>query len=272
MKFWFILGFALNMFSQEVEVFSVFFDTDKFEVKANQAQEMITFVNSTDSTQIESIQIYGYCDDRGKENYNLILSENRANAVKQILLDQGIISKIIVTIEGKGRILINEDAEGDVSEMRSKNRRVDVVLEKKPVTIEDLKIPSMYSKLQDNHVVGDRIYLKEVYFEMGSSKLTPKAIKELIRLSAILRKYPQYHFEIQGHICCTPKNVKEAIDNQTKKRELSVNRAKNVHNFLIKKSIKKNRLTYKGLGNTQPLGKDKTYDRRVELLITKIEE
>ena len=39
---------------------------------------------------------------------------------------------------------------------------------------------------------------------------------------------------------------------------------------LVFKKIAKNRMTFKGYGNTVPLGKGTEYDRRVELVITKI--
>jgi len=57
---------------------------------------------------------------------------------------------------------------------------------------------------------------------------------------------------------------------ETRKRELSVNRAAAVHSYLLFKKISKDRITFKGYGNTIPLGKGSEYDRRVELLITKI--
>jgi outer membrane protein OmpA-like peptidoglycan-associated protein len=57
---------------------------------------------------------------------------------------------------------------------------------------------------------------------------------------------------------------------ETRKRELSINRAASVYNYLIFKRIAKDRMAFKGYGNTVPLGKGSEYDRRVELLITKI--
>jgi outer membrane protein OmpA-like peptidoglycan-associated protein len=51
---------------------------------------------------------------------------------------------------------------------------------------------------------------------------------------------------------------------------LSVNRAEAVYKYLIFKKIAKNRMTFKGYGNTVPLKKGAEYDRRVELVITKI--
>ena len=63
---------------------------------------------------------------------------------------------------------------------------------------------------------------------------------------------------------------KEAIDKDTRKRELSKNRAERVYKFLHSRGISKVRMTFKGYGNSQPLGKDEQFDRRVELVITKI--
>ena len=71
-------------------------------------------------------------------------------------------------------------------------------------------------------------------------------------------------------MCCTPTFHKEAIDKDTRKRELSKNRAERVYKYLQTRGISKTRLIFKGYGNTQPLGKDSEYDRRVELVITKI--
>jgi outer membrane protein OmpA-like peptidoglycan-associated protein len=83
-------------------------------------------------------------------------------------------------------------------------------------------------------------------------------------------KYKSIKFEIQGHICCTPSFQKEAIDKDTRKRELSKNRAFAVYKYLVSKKIPTNRMTHKGYGNTVPLGKGTEYDRRVELVITGI--
>ena len=89
-------------------------------------------------------------------------------------------------------------------------------------------------------------------------------------MAYLLQKYKELHFEIQGHVCCTPPYQKEAIDKDTKKRQLSQNRAKSVFTYLLFKKIAKPRMTFKGYGNTVPLGKGSEYDRRVELVITKI--
>jgi len=199
------------------------------------------------------------------------LSTNRANTVKDKLIERGIKSKIIITLEGKGRIMLDEDLQTDIPEARSKNRRVDVVVNYKSVLIENLKIPGVYSTVKKDAVAGDRIYLERVLFERGSSQLTTQAKKELDKIAILLLKYKNIHFEVQGHVCCTPTYHREAVDRETKKRELSVNRAKRVFNYLFKKGISNSRMTYRGYGNTQSLKQGSALDRRVELLILKNE-
>jgi outer membrane protein OmpA-like peptidoglycan-associated protein len=266
-KYFPILIFSF-LHAQEEVVHSVYFEFDKFTLNENQANEVINFIAKTDSTRIETIQIFGYTDDVGKEAYNFKLSTKRAEAIQNKLLENGIKNKIIVTIEGKGRILIDDDIVENLPEKRSKNRRVDVVINLKPLP--KIVISGFYNTIQKDHVVGDHIYLDNVLFDRGSSKLTFKSKTELDKIAKLLLKYKNYQFEIQGHVCCTPPYQKEAIDMDTKKRQLSNNRAQSVYKYFIFKKISKNRMTFKGYGNTIPLGKGSEYDRRVELVISKI--
>jgi outer membrane protein OmpA-like peptidoglycan-associated protein len=255
-------------FSQEEAVHSIYFDSSKYSVDDLQANELVKFINDTDSTRIESVEIFGYTDDVGKDDYNHKLSTNRANTIREILVTKGIKSKIIVTIEGKGKILIDDDIVDNLPEKRSKNRRVDVVLNLKPLP--KLQMPGFYLTVMKNNIVGDHIYLENILFEKGSSKLTTKCKNELDKIALLLHRYKNLQFEIQGHVCCTPPYQKEAIDKDTRKRQLSVNRAESVYKYFIFRRIAKNRMTFKGYGNTVPLGKGAEYDRRVELVITKI--
>ncbi len=264
----FILLFSVFVAAQEEVVQSVYFDTSKFNLDEKQGNTVVDFIKNTDSTRIESIQIFGYTDDIGKEAYNFKLSTNRANAIREKLIQSGIKNKIIVTIEGKGRILIDDDVVENLPEKRSKNRRVDIVLNLKELP--KIEIPGFYTTIQKNHIVGDHVYLENLLFERGSSKLTFQAKTQLDKIAKLLLKYRKLEFEIQGHVCCTPPYQKEAIDRETRKRNLSSNRAESVFKYLSFKKIAKTRMTFKGYGNSVPLGKGSEYDRRVELVITKI--
>jgi outer membrane protein OmpA-like peptidoglycan-associated protein len=273
-RFYILLALLISniILAQEETVYSVYFEFDKYNLDEKQGNNVVAFIKAIDTARIETIQIYGYCDDRGKDEYNFKLSTNRANTIRDTLIGRGIKNKIIVTIEGKGRILLDEDIDNsnpdNVSEKRSRNRRVDVVVNFKPLPPPKLE-PGVYNALKKDLIVGDRIYLENILFERGSSKLTLKSKTELEKMARLLMKYKNLEFEIQGHICCTPTFQKEAIDKETRKRELSKNRAFAVYKFLVSKKINPSRMTHKGYGNTQPLGKGTEYDRRVELVITK---
>ncbi|MCF6131421.1 OmpA family protein [Flavobacterium wongokense] len=254
--------------AQEEIVHSIYFEFDKFALNEKEVNAAIDFIKQTDSTRIESIQIFGYTDDVGKDAYNFKLSTKRATAIQDRFIESGIKSKIIVTIEGKGRILIDDDIVENLPEKRSKNRRVDVVVNLKPLP--KIELPGFYTSIQKNHIVGDHIYLEGVLFERGSSKLDFKVKTILDKVAKLLQKYKNLKFEVQGHVCCTPPYQKEAIDMDTKKRQLSTNRAQSVYKYLLFKKVSKDRMSFKGYGNTVPLGKGTQYDRRVELVITSI--
>jgi len=268
--FFLFFVFPLSMIAQEEIVHSVYFDFDKYDIKQNQEEELQHFIRTLDSTMVESISIYGYCDDIGKDEYNYTLSTNRANTIRDKLIENGInYDNIKITIEGKGRILIDDDLIDNLPEVRSKNRRVDVVADLKEIEDDMLHIEGVYETITKETIVGDRIYLKNLLFDRGSSILKSESKRELNKMALLLNKYKNYHFEIQGHVCCTPGFKKDAIDKGTKKRELSKNRAQAVYKYLISRRVSKSRMTFKGYGTTKPLGEDPRLDRRVEFLITK---
>jgi outer membrane protein OmpA-like peptidoglycan-associated protein len=256
-------------FAQEEITHSIYFETDKFDISSIQNQPLLEFIVRTDTAKIKEIEIYGYCDDVGKQDYNYILSTNRAAEVQKVITDFGIKNKIILKIEGKGSIIIEDDLIENLPEVRSKNRRVDLVIRLKPQPKSKYNIPGLYHIIQKNHEIGDRILLENLLFERASSSLNIKARNELDKIVSQLQKNKNYHIEIQGHVCCTPLNFKEAIDKDTKKRELSTNRAKAVYKFLVARNIPKNRMTFVGHGNKKPLGQTPAQDRRVELVIVK---
>ncbi len=264
--FKYILILFFGFVQAQKSTHSVYFEFDKFTLDEKQGNEVVDFIKQTDSTKIESVQIFGYTDDVGKEEYNINLSNKRANAIQEKLKKSGITSKVILTIEGKGAISTNPNISHSIEEERTKNRRVDVVLNLKPIP----KKPGNFKEIKMDHVVGDQIYLEKILFAQGSSKLTTETRKELDRLAVLILKNKTLEFEIQGHVCCTPPNHIEAVDMDTHKRTLSKNRAEVVFNYFISKKIKKERMTFKGYGSTVPLGREPDYDRRVELKITKI--
>lgn len=260
-------GFQILLFltfgfisAQENTVQSVYFEFDKYALNNNEINTIVSIINSPNFTQFEAIQLYGYCDDRGSENYNDKLSKKRVANVLEILLSNSISQNKIFICEGKGEINLDKDTVKNLEDTRFKNRRVDIVFIKK----------SVYDFVPANPKVGDLIVLERLNFEMGSSVLSALAKKELDRTIVSLQKHKSLRFEIKGHVCCTSSKYLDAIDEENQNRNLSLNRAKNVFSYLRSKGISPYRMSYKGYGNQFPLGKGDALDRRVEFLVTKI--
>lgn len=239
---------------------SVYFEFDKFSLNKNEINTIIEVINAPNFSQFEAIQLYGYCDDRGSEDYNNKLSDKRVATVQKILLSNGISQNKIFICEGKGRVNLDKDTVKNLEKTRYKNRRVDMVFVKN----------SVYTFFPANPKVGDLILLDRVTFDMGSSVLSLKAKKELDRSILVLTKHKSLRFEIKGHVCCTSSSYSDGIDQEGQERNLSVNRAKNVFFYLKSKGISPYRMSYKGYGNRFPLGKGDAFDRRVEFLVTKL--
>lgn len=83
-----------------------------------------------------NIQIQGHTDNKGSETYNQSLSERRATAVSQYLLNKGILSKRITTI-GYGETAPKYSNE--TADDRAKNRRVEFAITANEKMVNDAK-------------------------------------------------------------------------------------------------------------------------------------
>ena len=276
----------------------VFFETDKYHISEAEKQKLIRFISTIDTSQITSISIFGYCDDRGSVHYNQILSEKRAYTIKTIFISNGFNNHQIKIASGKGEVALSPSDTEKVNTVRSQNRRVNIsfasghgISENSPkertITSTEIKKETVKSEpksenkvvvikgypdnnidvLNDDFKVGDKIRFENLYFEVGYSFLLPESKKELEKIAEILVKRNNIFFTIEGHVCCTS-DTRDAVDFKTKEINLSVARAKYTYDFLAEKGIEKYRMKYVGMQRKFPLGGDAKYDRRVEFLIT----
>ena len=96
---------------------SIYFDFDKDLLKTEAIKELDALSARLYQLKNPGVEVVGYCDFIGTDEYNLLLSERRANAAALYLKGKGIkIDKI--TIQGRGEV--------KNSNPRALNRRVDV--------------------------------------------------------------------------------------------------------------------------------------------------
>ena len=263
----FITGQLLQAQTNNAHV--VYFDTGQYNVPDIETNRLVLFIQSLKDIQIERISIYGFTDDRGTDNYNLALSQNRANAIKKIFSRFGVDDNLISNVDGKGEVLLRVVSSNNLNIIRGLNRKVEINIEypKNEEVKEEEKKNTNF--LSGDLSVGDKITLDNILFKTGYSSLENESIEVLEGVASDLLKRKDIYFTIQGHVCCT-KNSRDAIDKRTGKRNLSMARAKYIYNYLIKKGVKRNRMKYVGLRNKYPLGGATKYDRRVEIKITYI--
>lgn len=99
-----------ELFSQNIK--DVYFDYDNAKIRPDQEAAVQSDIDFLKQHPDISFTIEGHCDERGSTEYNLALGDNRANAVKNALVQGGISADRIKTISyGKERPFCTEHNE-----------------------------------------------------------------------------------------------------------------------------------------------------------------
>lgn len=77
---------------------SVFFDFDRHNVKFKYRSSLDGAAEFMKDHRSVKVTIFGHCDPRGTDDYNLALGERRANSVEQYLVNSGVSSRRISSI------------------------------------------------------------------------------------------------------------------------------------------------------------------------------
>ncbi len=137
---------------------------------------------------------------------------------------------------------------------------------------ENFDIPSnaLYQEITkdfglDKIKVGNKVVLKNIFFDFDKAALRSESYSELTVLLTLLTENPLVKIEISGHT--------DNVGNATYNQKLSESRAKAVVDYLISKNINKSRLTFAGYGFSQPCATNDTpegrqMNRRTEFKIT----
>lgn len=129
------------------------------------------------------------------------------------------------------------------------------------ISVEMMPIP----KAESPDIVFDTpVVLNNIFFETGSAKLKEVSMVEINRLVVTLKKQPTLKIRILGHT----DNVGDVNAN----KQLSEDRAKSVYDALATNGITLDRLSYLGLGETDPIDTNETdagrqRNRRTEFIL-----
>jgi len=115
---------------------AVRFDLNKATLTAQAKTNLDKLVPVFNSYADTNIDIFGYTDSTGKADYNLTLSKNRAESVKNYLVSKGLAASRFKTT---GLGIADPIASNDTKEGQSQNRRVEFAITANAKMVEDAK-------------------------------------------------------------------------------------------------------------------------------------
>lgn len=104
----------------------VLFDVNKYDVRVHpEAEEVLkNLAIVLKEMDVNNFEIDGHTDSDGSDEYNQVLSEKRANSVKNFLVSQGVTAEITTKGYGESKPV----ASNDTAEGKQKNRRVEIII------------------------------------------------------------------------------------------------------------------------------------------------
>jgi OmpA-OmpF porin, OOP family len=227
------------------------FDIDKAEIRTQYHDEVAKVGDFMKKYPTTTALIEGYTDEVGSDDYNMKLSQRRAESVVKYLEDKFGIDKSRLSAKGYGKTKPIADNATDAG--RQKNRRINAIIDC-ALDIKEIAPPP------------ERLCVSlKVNFDTDSAEIKPGYYDEVNKVGEYMKKYPTTTALIEGHT--------DNVGGFEYNMRLSQRRAEAVVQYLEKNfGIDKARLAAKGYGytrrvayNTTPEGRQK--NRRTNAII-----
>lgn len=243
-------------FDGEFITHQVSFKSDADHLTQEEFDKIDTFISEIIDIDIERISIVGSETDSEE------LSLRRAELVKQIIADYDVNDYLISTLNNKEEQTLTPFELELLNALDALNEKVVIV-----VAPRRLVAGSFFA---DDVAPGEKFNIENIKFEAGLRYPDEDSMEILEDLASFLTNRQDIYFTVQGHVCCVDPGV-DARDDETGDRNLSVVRAKFVHDYLVEQGVNEDRVSYEGLAGNYGLGRSDEEDRRVEILIRRVE-
>lgn len=114
----------IRMTPSAIDAVMVFFDLAKYDLKPDQLAKLPRFIQQVKENPYVKLEVLGHTDDQGSEKLNDVLSEQRAKAMQDYLMAQGVPHDQLSIVKGFGKsapLVV-----GTSDDARAKNRRVEI--------------------------------------------------------------------------------------------------------------------------------------------------
>lgn len=278
------------IFANSQSQFSVFFDSNKFNLAKKELANLQNFIVKNPTIKI--IGASGFCDEDGSTFANDTLAKRRINTVFNII---------------KMKLKFRDDFKTrsfgelhNLSKIKAKNRKVtlfyiepkdfareddilgikkaeikaiiksEIIFPEKLTfrnidgTISEMPLDQAFMKEVNEAKKGEILNIRNLNFIINTFIVVAPSRPRMYELLTVMQLNPTLKIQIQGHLCC----------NIADKKDLSGQRAKAIYNFLVANEISKSRMSHIGFGGTKTLfpipensETERAANRRVEILI-----
>ncbi|MCS5491199.1 OmpA family protein [Algoriphagus limi] len=232
----------------------VYYDLDKFNIRSDAQQALDQLGELMNKYDFLDLVVSSHTDSRASDEYNIVLSNNRANAVRDYL-SKWDISPSRIRLEWFGeKVLTNNCVDGiDCPEFEHQlNRRSELVLELFPDPTVQYSIPNQFKEFDICNPSSiqkwffDQVYqLPTIYFDFDKSMLRSIHKKELERVALMLKTMPKLNLAINGYT--------DQFGTDKYNLDLSMRRSESVKKYLLSKEIEAFRLYEYSFGETSPV-------------------
>jgi outer membrane protein OmpA-like peptidoglycan-associated protein len=276
------------VFSQEQVSF--YFDSNKSILKKDELLKLNKWL--VQHKEVKIVGAYGFCDEEGSIGFNDTLARKRIDYVFNIIK-----GKVMIREDFKTRSFGELHT---LSKIKAENRKVtlyyiqpkdfvheaEIIREKKEIviikkkeivkfpdklafenpdgSISEFKMDTIFMRKISLAKIGEKVKLENMNFYINTFAIMPQSRSKMYELLTVLKSYPDMKIQIQGHICCVTKDI----------RDLATQRAKAIYKFLEYNEIDKSRMTFIGYGSDRPLysipektEEEREANRRVEIEI-----
>lgn len=277
--------FFIPLIASAQDQFAVYFDSNKHELKKSEQDRFNIWITQNKSSKI--LAINGYTDEDGSVGLNDTLAQRRVTHV--FTLVKGIVkTRDDFKTRSFGKLHKHSPVKAEnrkvviyylpEKELHRENEVLGIKAEPRPVvkyptgvvltnpngTKEEIKFDVEFMKKVGEAKPGEKLVLHNINFFENTFATTPDSRPKMYELLEIMKLHKSLKIKLQGHICCQKGDP----------RKLSYDRAKAIMHFLTRNGIEKNRITFEGLGTTQPIHplpekneEERAENRRVEILV-----
>jgi outer membrane protein OmpA-like peptidoglycan-associated protein len=269
-----VSGMALS----QTKVKSFYFMTNQVEPTLYSQNQFLLLKTSFEKGDIQIHEINAFTDSTGSRKSNDSLAIKRLHyftqqlslnpSVKQnayalerpYVLDRSINHRrvdIFYTMSEQATMPLNEIAGNEEGHVHLITE-IDTLSNEHLINDPEIVLPSNTNEFE-NSLKNMKPLVLDIQFVEGKSQLLESSQKEVKKLADYLKENPKVKAEIRGHVCCGNNMA------------ISKMRAKTVYKRLIKLGVKKDRLSYVGRSNLEPIvfpektNADRQKNRRVDV-------